>query len=45
MIDNAIFLIIICLVPWLCFKGAKIDDVEKKKNIEDEKILTTKKQN
>lgn len=29
MIDNVIFLIVICLVPWLCYKGAKVDDSER----------------
>jgi hypothetical protein len=29
MIDNVIFLIIICLVPWLCYKGAKIDHIDR----------------
>jgi hypothetical protein len=28
MIDNVIFLIVMCLVPWLCYKGAKMDDAE-----------------
>ena len=29
MIDNVIFLIVMCAVPWLCFKGAKNDDTER----------------
>lgn len=29
MIDNVIYLIVMCLVPWLCYKAAKIDDSER----------------
>jgi hypothetical protein len=29
MIDNTIFLIVVCLVPWLCYKAAKLDDKER----------------
>jgi hypothetical protein len=29
MIDNAIFLIVVCLVPWLCYKAAKLDDKDR----------------
>ncbi len=39
MIDNAIFLIVMILVPWLCFKGAKIDDAER----EEKKLNNNKK--
>lgn len=28
MIDNAVFLIVLVLAPWLCYMGAKIDDKE-----------------
>jgi hypothetical protein len=39
MIDNAIFLIVMCLVPWLCYKAAKLDD--KEREVSEQK--TTKK--
>lgn len=29
MIDSAIFIVVVCLVPWLCYKGAKRDDEER----------------
>ena len=30
MIDNALFLIVMILVPWLCYKANKIDNENKK---------------
>jgi len=39
MIDNAIFLIVVCLVPWLCYKATKLDD--KEREVSDQQ--TTKK--
>lgn len=42
MIDNVIFLIVICLVPWLCYKAARMDDLEREA---EKQKLTKKKQN